>query len=345
MSHRIIQVIADNQHQKVLDALSEKTEVLDSWKNGSEGIKRVSRSYLVRSDQSQSVIDALQSTLGHSENARVLVLPVEASLPKEEEETEAPNHQTKTARQLGISREELYDDVVRGVEMNVNFILFVFFSTIVATIGVLEDNVAVVIGAMVIAPLLGPNLALALSTALGDIPLMMKAIRTNLTGITITLGLAFLAGLLLPVDYQSRELMDRTQVGFDSIALAMASGAAAVLSLTTGISSVLVGVMVAVALLPPASVLGIMLGAGQWNLALGAGLLLAVNVVCVNLSAKLVFLWKGIRPRTWYEKKKAKSAMLWYLSFWGATLLGLGLLIYFFQGYFSFTGKEFPSSP
>ena len=64
--------------------------------------------------------------------------------------------------------------------------------------------------------------------------------------------------------------------------LALASGAAA-LSLTTGLSSVLVSVMVAVALLPPAVTLGLMLGYGDFNLALGAGLLLAINLVCVNM--------------------------------------------------------------
>jgi len=66
--------------------------------------------------------------------------------------------------------------------------------------------------------------------------------------------------------------------------------AAAALSLTTGLSSVLVGVMVAVALLPPAATLGIMLGQGNMSLAIGAGLLLAVNIVSVNLASKIVFL-------------------------------------------------------
>ena len=73
-------------------------------------------------------------------------------------------------------------------------------------------------------------------------------------------------------------------MGLDSIALALASGAAAVLSLTTGLSSVLVGVMVAVALLPPTATLGIMLGAGHAQLAIGAAILLAVNINLVSFS-------------------------------------------------------------
>nr|MBS0020561.1 DUF389 domain-containing protein [Gammaproteobacteria bacterium] len=117
----------------------------------------------------------------------------------------------------------------------------------------------------------------------------------------------------------------------DSVALALASGAAAVLSLTTGLPSVLVGVMVAVALLPPAATLGLMLGRGQPDLATGAALLLAVNIVCLNLASKIVFLVRGIRPRTWWEKAQAKRAMTIYLVVWVVTLFVLVLAIYFRQ--------------
>lgn len=122
--------------------------------------------------------------------------------------------------------------------------------------------------------------------------------------------------------------MSRTYVGMDAVVLALASGAAAVLSLTTGLSSVLVGVMVAVALLPPMATVGLMLGSGQFDLAFGAALLLAVNVVCVNLAAKTVFLFRGIKPRTWLEKRKAKQSMMTYMLFWGISLAVLLVAIY-----------------
>jgi uncharacterized membrane protein len=112
------------------------------------------------------------------------------------------------------------------------------------------------------------------------------------------------------------------------MALALASGAAAALSLTTGLSSVMVGVMVAVALLPPAVTLGLMLGHGDIDLAAGAGLLLAINVVCINLASKVVFFVKGIRPRTWWEKERAQRAMIMYVLAWLLTLILLVLLIY-----------------
>jgi len=157
---------------------------------------------------------------------------------------------------------------------------------------------------------------------------MRQSAVTNLAGLAIAIGLSILIALVMPFDTASPELLARTTVGLDSVALALASGAAAALSLTTGLSSVLVGVMVAVALLPPAVTFGIMLGTGDLSLATSAGLLLAVNIVCVNLACKIVFFVKGIRPRTWWEKQKASRSMLIYVVVWIVTLLVLIAVIY-----------------
>jgi uncharacterized membrane protein len=127
---------------------------------------------------------------------------------------------------------------------------------------------------------------------------------------------------------ESHEYIQRTTVGYDGVILAFASGAAAVLSLTAGISSAMVGVMVAVALMPPAVALGLALGAGAFPEAYGAGLLLAINIICVNIAAKSVFTFKGIRPRTWYQRKKSKQSLKISLGFWSILLLVLMMLIY-----------------
>jgi uncharacterized hydrophobic protein (TIGR00341 family) len=171
-------------------------------------------------------------------------------------------------------------------------------------------------------------LSLALGTALGEKRLMWRSIGTNLAGLALTLALSFLIGLLWPVNINSPELLARTDVGLDSVALALASGAAAVLSITTGLSSALVGVMVAVALMPPAVTLGLMLSSGQYSLAIGALLLLAVNVVCLNFAANFVFIAKGVGPRTWHEKKQARRSTVFSLIFWTVLLAVLMLVIF-----------------
>jgi len=323
---KIIEVIADAQHLRSIRSIATQKGALDCWSfaTSDEEPRRVTR-MVVDDENRQAVLDALQGALGKSPNARIVVLPVEATLPRVEEKKTEDKSKSINA---GTSREELYQDISKNAVLDGNFLLLVFLSTVVAAIGLIEDNVAVVIGAMVIAPLLGPNIALALATALGDTDLMWRSLKANLAGLLLAFTLSLIIGLVWPQHMQSEELLSRTVVGLDSVALALASGAAAVLSLTTGLSSVLVGVMVAVALLPPTATFGLMLGSGQINLALGALLLLAVNIVSVNLAAKVVFLIRGVKPRTWLEKQKARQSTTTYIVFWVVSLLILLVAIY-----------------
>ncbi|NNJ90878.1 MAG: TIGR00341 family protein [Gammaproteobacteria bacterium] len=319
---KYVEVIADTGSADTIFAISEKVKAQDFRLGlpGDDGMQQMRM--LVNDSSLQETLDTLQHVLGAQTSARIVVLAVEAYLPKPEEDQNLKEGSTS------IARESLYQEVIKGARIDLNFFLLVILSTVVASIGLIEDNIAVVIGAMVIAPLLGPNLALSLGTALGDAALMQKSIKTLGLGIFIAIGISVNIGWFWPGELASDELMARTEANLDSIALALASGAAATLSLTTGLSSVLVGVMVAVALLPPAVTLGIMLGKGEIQLAIGAGLLLAINIVCVNLASKLVFILKGFRPRTWLEKERAKSAMWRYLLGWVFTLIALSFFIY-----------------
>ncbi len=318
---KIIEVIADSGHVDTLRGLAEQYDISDYWFGAVDEDGRCSVRLLVDNENRQMVLDSLQSILMASENASILVLPVEAVLSKE---PAGDNAQEDKRSSVALTREELYNDIEKNARLDSTYLLLVALSTIVAAIGLLEDNVTVVIAAMVIAPLLGPNIAFAFSTSLGDRRLMWRSLKTNLAGISVAFVICVIIGYFWLWGLESSELMSRTRVGLDSVVLALASGAAAVLSLITGVASALVGVMVAVALLPPTATLGIMLGSGEFTLAAGAGLLLAVNIVCLNLAAKLAFLSKGIKPRTWLEQQKARQSMGIYISIW---LVLLGILI------------------
>jgi uncharacterized hydrophobic protein (TIGR00341 family) len=326
---KIIEVIADKGHADTLNGIAEQHGVEDVWWCEEDPSGRRSVRLLVGPDKRQSVIDALQAVLGGGANYRIVVIPVEVSLPRAEPREQSTEQQGRK-RSLSTTREELYNNIEKGSRPDADYLLLVFLSTIVAAIGLIENNVAVIIGAMVIAPLLGPNLALALGAALGDTRLILQALKSALLGLGFAMIISIVIALLWPVNLDSAELMARTDVGLAGAALALASGAAAVLSLTTGLSTVLVGVMVAVALLPPTATMGLMLGIHQWELALGAGLLLAVNIVCVNLAAKLVFLLRGIRPRKGLEIRKARQSLAVSLILW-AVLLAVLLAIVVYQ--------------
>ena len=319
---KYIEIVADTGHTDTIAAIAETAEVLDFRAGITDENGKQQTRILLNDNQLQPVLDSLQNVLGTQEDTYIIVLPVEASLPKEEEVKEEKKSPATAAR------EALFEEANKNTRLDFNFLILVILSTIVAAIGLIENNVAIVIGAMVIAPLLGPNLALSLGTALGDISLVKKSIKTLATGIALAVILSAIIGYLWVSPLESQELMARTTAGLDSAILALASGAAAALSLTTGLSSVLVGVMVAVALLPPAATLGIMLGQMKFNLALDAGLLLSINIVCVNLSSKIIFAIKGIGPRTSQEKAKAKRSMIVYTLGWMVALIILILVIY-----------------
>jgi uncharacterized hydrophobic protein (TIGR00341 family) len=314
---KIIEVTTRQGYADSLRAAAEEldAEVLGEFQPHEAGEKVLVR-ILADDAEVQPVLDRLESLCGNESSTRVLVLPVEAALPRKE-----------TVDPIIVSRQSLFDQISRGAQLNGEFLLLVTLSTIVAAVGLVENNVAVVIGAMVIAPLLGPNLGLALAAALGDGRLMRKALATNLAGLTLGFSIAVAVGLTWPVDPTVPEIAARTDVSFASLLLATASGMAGVLSLTSGLAAVLVGVMVAVALLPPTTACGLLLGAGDYDGAMSAALLLATNIICVNLSAQLVFLARGVRPRTWLEQRAAKESVTLNIVFWGILMLGLIAII------------------
>ncbi|MGR3511413.1 MAG: TIGR00341 family protein [Paracoccaceae bacterium] len=281
---------------------------------------RTTLQMLVGSASRQDVVDAVQAALSAQKDWRLTILPVETTvpLPRDEEEAEKRRKKASENKIGGMTREEVWNTVWGQAKLDEIYLTFVVLSTIVAALGMLTNSVAVVVGAMVIAPLLGPNLAFSVGVALGDGKLIGRALLTNVAGLVLALILSIAIGYFWTGSLQTDELMARSGIGFDGLIIALASGAAAALSLTTGISSALVGVMVAVALLPPTSATGIFLGAGQYQLAAGAAMLLAVNVVSVNIAAHTILFWRGIRPRTFFEDKKAArgriaSVVVWVL--------------------------------
>lgn len=253
----------------------------------------------------QKFIDDLQSICEGKTGWRILVLPVEATAPLLEQDEESERENKRKA----ALREEIYEDVAGGAALSADFFILTLVSTVVAAIGLDADNIAAVIGAMVIAPLLGPILAFSFASALGDFALLLRSARSAVAGLLTGVMGAALISVVMPINHDSHELMSRTIVGLDSVALALAAGVAAALSIATGVSSALVGVMVAVALLPPTAAVGLFLGAGEFTLAGRALLLLVVNVICIMLSSQAVYAYKGMRPRTWIEQRAAKQTV------------------------------------
>lgn len=267
---------------------------------------------LLDAEQSETVLDLLDEHYVGKNGNRVVMLPVEATLPRAQAEppAAAPSEQSSPVEKSPerIGREELYEDIKSSAQLTRVYLAMVALSTVVAAIGLDHNSVAVLIGAMVIAPLLGPNVALSLGITLGDMSLLRHGLITVLAGVAGALGLSVLIGTLMNVDFTLSELASRTRVVQGDIVLALASGCAGALAFTTGVSAALIGVMVAVALLPPLVTSGLLLGGEHPTLAMNAFLLFLVNLICVNLAGVMTFWIQGIKPTNWLEKDHAVKA-------------------------------------
>lgn len=338
MPLRLLEVILPETNSQTVKELIEDKSVIGFWQEESSEAGLLIK-MLLSAEQTEQILDLLEEKFGGAAGFRVVMLPVEATIPRIDQQEE--NNQTKlaepqpaeeTGQNVGrISREELYADIVDSTKLTATYTAMVTLSSIVAAVGLLRDNVAVVIGAMVIAPLLGPNVGLALATTLGDFELGRNALKTGLSGVVIALGLSIVAGYAFNVDPTVSEISSRTGVGFSDIVLALASGSAGVLAFTSGVSTALIGVMVAVALLPPLVAFGLLLGSGNWPEATGALLLLVTNLICVNLAGVTTFLAQGIRPRQWWEEKKAERATRLAIMLWSVLLIILIAVIFVSQ--------------
>lgn len=325
MAQRIVKILLPESHASEVAEVLKGQELVGYWQEERDGGQSVV-SVLTESEQVESLMDLLKRLFSHVEGFRMVVLPVEASLPDATEKEPlvlAPKSALGRGSDQRISREELYADVVDGTRFSAVYMIMISLSTVVAAIGLLRNNVAVVIGAMVIAPMLGPNVALALSSTLADLKLGRESMRTFALGVLISLCIGFLAGLIMDVDPSVPEIASRTEITMFDIVLALAAGTAGVMAFTTGASSAVIGVMVAVALLPPLVASGMLAGSGYWELALGAFLLFACNVISVNLAGVTTFILRGIRPMTWWEEGRAVKAKRLAVLFWSLLLCAL----------------------
>ena len=336
MSLRMVEMVVRQTAETEVFALSEDSGVLDLWREPLDDDLVLLR-LLVPSDKTEGVIRELEVKFRRTPGFRLLIFEVQATVPrpemekpKDDDEDGEPGEAEKEEKEKDPARiacDELVQKLASGAVVNRIFLMTVVLSTVVAAIGLLRDNVAVIIGAMVIAPLLGPNMTLALATTLGDPKLARRALKVNAAGIAVALVLSAAIGLVVTVNPEAAEIASRTDVSLSDIALALAAGSAGALAFTTGLSEAVVGVMVAVALLPPLATVGLLLGGGYPRLAVDVLLLLVTNIVCINIAGVGTFLWQKVTPRRWWEEKRAKRMVRVAGGIWTALLALLVLLI------------------
>jgi uncharacterized hydrophobic protein (TIGR00271 family) len=172
---------------------------------------------------------------------------------------------------------------------------------------------------MVIAPLIGPAMSAAIGTVVDDEEMFRRGVRMQVLGVAVAVAAATLfavslrsLGLVPPgLDpLELAEVAERLAPNVLVLAVAIGAGVAGIVSLMTGVSATLVGVMIAVALIPPAAAVGIGIAFAIPRLVLGAGVIVAVNVLSINLSALVVLWYEGYRPERWFREDDARAAFV-----------------------------------
>jgi len=200
-----------------------------------------------------------------------------------------------------MSREDrigLYETLESGSRWSFDFMALISLSTAIATLGLLQSSAAVVIGAMLVAPLMTPILGAGLALVQGNLPLLRRAARAIGWGYLIALAIGLGGGFLVPLDALTPELLARGGPTLLDMGVAFFSGVAAAHCLgRPGLLAALPGVAIAAALVPPIATTGISLAHGARANAGGAALLFGTNVVAIILGAAATFYAAGVRGK------------------------------------------------
>ncbi|XGI83227.1 TIGR00341 family protein [Halorutilales archaeon Cl-col2-1] len=236
---------------------------------------------------------------------------------EEEKENENGGGEDEEESDTRISREEMISTAREMTRSTSKYVIFTLLSAVVATAGLLTDSAAVVVGSMVIAPLIGPPIASSVGTVVRDDELFYDGVRLQVIGVIVAVVsaavfAAFARFVAVPhIDLRLlRQVNERVNPGILSLTVALGSGIAGALSLTSGMSTALVGVMIAAALIPPAATVGLGIAYFDYPMAVSASILVLVNVLSINLASLATFWAEGYRPKHWFEEEKAKSTTL-----------------------------------
>ena len=180
-----------------------------------------------------------------------------------------------------------------------NFFALLLFATVIATYGVLSSSTATVIGAMIVAPLMGPIMATTSAVVIGSMPRAVRAFALTVAGIILVISLSYLLSWVVPdvtISFTSNaEITSRINPGLYALLTALGAGAAgAFITSRAEIADSMGGVAIAISLVPPLCVVGISLQQGQVDAAAGALLLFLTNYLAILLAGGVVLVVIGL---------------------------------------------------
>lgn len=202
---------------------------------------------------------------------------------------------------------ETIEQISSGVSFHGSNLWVLVFAIFIASLGLNVNSTAVIIGAMLISPLMGPIIGMGLAVGIGDLPLLKSSIKNYFVATMISVLTAMVYFLISPLTEAQSELLARTSPTLYDVLIALCGGAAGILALSTrGKGNVLPGVAIATALMPPLCTAGYGLAMGEWSFFFGAFYLYFINTVFIALATYVGVRMLRFRPKIVVSKERIR---------------------------------------
>ncbi|MBN2443264.1 MAG: TIGR00341 family protein [Spirochaetales bacterium] len=223
-----------------------------------------------------------------------------------------------------LGKFEAYETVVAGATDTIEYYVLLILSCLIATLGLYQNSAAVIIGAMIVAPLMGPLFGFSAGMLWGSGKVIKEAVTTLLKGSLLVLVVTSVMTFFIPNIVPTNEILSRTVPSLFDVIIALSCGCiGAYAFVNKKVYSAIPGVAISVALMPPLCTVGIGIGLLNWEIARGAILLYAINLTGISIAATVIFFLVRLHPKAHDEKEfsKAKARAL------GQVLISLIIII------------------
>lgn len=226
-----------------------------------------------------------------------------------------------------VEQQEIIRLAKENSTVNIDYVMLIMVSATLASLGLLLNSAAIIIGAMLVAPFMSPLIAFSTGMTVGNPVLVRRAIITLFVGIALSLLGAMIIGRFIPQTVVTMEMTSRGSPTLLDAAVALASGViGAYATARKDIPAALAGVAIAAALMPPLCTVGLGIALGETQLALGAAVLFSTNIISIILAGAVVFVWLGMSPRNIDEHTQRRAVISLALVLLFAVPIGFALL-------------------
>lgn len=294
-------VVPRNKKEKVSELLGDYSSDISSSEVEKDDKKETEFSVTVESDQIDKLTEELKGLKELDQGDLSIRILKQESLIEKGQETKGGSSD--------LSQQEIYSKAQDFSGFGRSDWALIIISAMVASLGISMDNIIVVIGAMMFAPLLSPLVSASISMTVGDSKLMRHSLQVAFSSVLLTVVGAFLGSALFSPESELIDLF--TETSPVKVLLAGLVGSAASFTSATGREDQVAGVAVAIALVPPLASSGIHLESGRLIHAFNAFLTAFVNMLGILVAGSLSFKFLGLKPSTYYKELEAERMWKW----------------------------------